>query len=163
MRINLVEDNEAQNDFGYKEIKQYHIFVKKSVYKKMLIQEMKRPMNWLNMLLTWVILISRFVGKVLEKSFFITLLLIFVWAGLNSYYGTPIFFQGTALTHDNVESFLQLYIQVAILTAILSIALNAKKIHKNEVFDNVFSRNVFFRLHDQALALEHNKETQNKK
>ena len=47
MSLYVVEDSEAKDEFGYRKVEQYRIYVKRSVYHKMLKEEMKKPSNWL--------------------------------------------------------------------------------------------------------------------
>lgn len=75
MNLYIVADREAQDDFGYQEIKHYQIFVKENVYKQMLKAEMKKPMNWVRFLYSLMLLF----GKVFIEAFMASLSLTFFY------------------------------------------------------------------------------------
>lgn len=75
MNLYIVADKEAQDDFGYQEIKHYQIFVKESVYRRMLKAEMKKPMNWVRYLYSLILLF----GKVFIEAFMASLSLTFFY------------------------------------------------------------------------------------
>lgn len=162
MRMTLIDDDKAQDDFGYQEIKQYHIFVKKSVFKQLLIQEMKKPKNWWLMVVQCLMLIARFFGVALKQSFFLALFLFIAWDLINRINGTPIMISpAITLKHSDLFGFLNIYYQSFCLMGIYLIVFKGVKLFQGDVFNNVFSQNVFSRLHQQAMNLDEiNRTTQ---
>lgn len=154
MRMHVIDDDKAQSEFGYQEIKQYHIFVKKSVYKQFLKKELKEPLNWLKFSWQIVQLIARFIGRTFVNAFFLTIALFMGYLVLNGANDRAVLSPEMAVTHNNLATFIALFIQIFGVVCIIGILVNGLKNSKNEVFNNIFTEKMFNHFHQQALLLD---------
>lgn len=154
MRMHVIDDDKAQSEFGYQEIKQYHIFVKKSVYKQLLKQELKKPLNWLKFSWQVMRLLARFIGRTFVNTFFVTLGLFMGYLVLNGANGHAVLSPEMVVTHNNVATFIALFIQMFGVVGVIGILVNGVRISKNEVFNNIFTEKMFNHFHQQVLLLD---------
>lgn len=146
MSLYVVEDYEAKDEFGYKKIEQYRIYVKRSIYHQMLKEEMKKPSNWLRWGQSVFSLLARlFMYAVIFSS--CTTFLCSLWLLSN---GQPIQEVATSMLGVSKMLFVLYFIMWFVgQAAVFSINRNVG-LAKN----NVFSEVVFYRLSERANQLE---------
>lgn len=156
MNVKVIDDDVAQNDFGYTEIKQYQIFVKKSVFNQLLKQEMKQPKNWLKMGYQVSNLIIKIIFESVLYGFFAAFLLtLFAFVTQDRGSISEIGEMVTLVTM--VKLFLILFSQLFFVMMIYVILIKRRKQIKGEIYDNAFTEKISQSLTQQVIALEEKK------
>lgn len=154
MKMTIIEDQIAQSDFGYEEVKDYHIYVKSSVYKQLLKQEFKSPKNWLRM--SWSVF--RWCISLVYETFFNACLatigsyvLAILWF---SYANGQVLSPEIVLTQADVALFVSAFYQWFMCLLIISLTIKTVKLSKGQVYSNIFNHKIFCNLQQQAYQLE---------
>lgn len=156
VNVKVIDDDVAQNDFGYTEIKQYQIFVKKSVFNQLLKQEMKQPKNWLKMGYQVSNLIIKIIFESVLYGFFAAFLLtLFAFVTQDRGSISEIGEMVTLVTM--VKLFLILFSQLFFVMMIYVILIKRRKQIKGEIYDNAFTEKISQSLTQQVIALEEKK------
>lgn len=146
MSLYVVEDSEAKDEFSYRKVEQYRIYVKRSVYHKMLKEEMKKPLNWLYFGQSVFSLLGNVFMYAVIFSSCITFLS-FLWLLSN---GQPMQDVATSMLEVSKMLFVSYFIMFFIAQTIL-FSLNRKGgLAKN----NAFSQVIFYRLSNRASQIE---------
>lgn len=163
MNLNIVDDTHAEKDFCYKKIGHYQIFVKKSVYQKMLFQEYKSIRNWLFFIFSLVIGFLNVAVKSLVAGLFLSIVVTLYFGdfgelgveSLANMLGKNI--QDLVTVSDLYELIfayelkLKVFILIAFILELFHMGLYVKN---NGVANNTFTQQVFYKLHHQAEELE---------
>lgn len=167
MNLHIIDDKQAENDFGYKKIENYQIFVKKSVYRKMMIQEYKSLRNWLWFIYSLIMVISELILNSVILGFLFSLIVTLLEGDFGSLgveslaniFGKEVRDSITILDlYELIFIYklkLKFFIILAFIFQLLLMVVNVKNGVK--VNNNAFSRQVFYKLHYQAAELEGNK------
>ena len=146
MSLYVVEDSEAKDEFCYRKVEQYRIYVKRSVYHKMLKEEMKKPSKWLYFGQSVFSLLGNVFMYAVIFSSCITFLY-FLWLLSN---GQPMQDVATSMLGVSKMLFVLYFIMFFVAQTIL-FSLNRKGgLAKN----NAFSEVIFYRLSNRASQIE---------
>lgn len=159
MNVTIIEDSMAQNDFGYTEIKQYQIFVRKSVFNQLLKQEMKQPKNWLKMGYQVSNLIIKIICESVLYGFFAAFLLTLL-AFVTQDKGSISEIGEMVTLVTMVKLFLILFSQLFFVMMIYVILIKRREHIKGDVFRNAFTEKVAQSLYQQVIAIEEQKNSQ---
>lgn len=146
MSLYVVEDSEAKDEFGYRKVEQYRIYVKRSVYHKMLKEEMKKPSNWLHFGQSVFSLLGNVFMYAVIFSSCITFLY-FLWLLSN---GQPMQDVATSMLGVSKMLFVLYFIMFFVAQTILFLLNRKGGLAKN----NAFSEVIFYRLSNRASQIE---------
>lgn len=164
MNLHIVEDKNAQSDFGYKKIEHYRIFVKESVFKEMMKSEYRKPLNWFVMLYQVIkVMIILFC-----QSAILSACITFIWGVFLLGEGKPSLERAITSTEvfEIASILLSLFKIVLISIIIMTLAirgyatLNIFSSGAVDAPNNVFTQHIFYKLQQQAMAIEEGKRNE---
>ena len=163
MNLYVVEDSQAQDNFGYRKIQQYQIFVKKTVYHQMLKTELKKPLNWL--MWGWQVLrlFASVIGQALIGSTIVAWLhSLFLLTSAHTSY--------EVVTVQDIQEMVLQYFELFKIYVVLFVICNftlrfSMPSKRNQFYalapHNAFTQRIFQTLHQQVVQLDEAKNEKN--